>query len=155
MDSHHPLARTGFGQNRSLQTEALFDELEKGNRDIAIAGATALVGEAPFLTRVAAWFRGLRGAGGEPSRINSARVLVRQADEAGPFHNFPASFDDQIFRQGQRLTVSEDYVQYTLRGAVNGRTGTFEVGVRPSASGRTEVITHRFFRPDPSPRVHE
>jgi hypothetical protein len=90
-------------------------------------------------------------AGGEPNRINSARVLVRQADEPGPFHNFPGSFDDQIFRQGQRLTVSEDYVQYTLRGTVNGRTGTFEIGVRPSASGRTEVTTHRFFRPDPSP----
>jgi hypothetical protein len=25
----------------------------------------------------------------------------------------------------------------------------FEIGVRPSASGNTEVIMHRFFRPDP------
>jgi hypothetical protein len=26
--------------------------------------------------------------------------------------------------------------------------GTYEIGVKPSATGRTEVITHRFFRQD-------
>ena len=28
--------------------------------------------------------------------------------------------------------------------------GVYEIGVRPSATGRTEIITHRFFRPNPS-----
>ena len=71
--------------------------------------------------------------------------------------------------------VSPDYVLYTKPGTINlpgspiygpgsvkvgeegvrpiiGHTpsrtveGVYEIGVRPSASGRTEVITHRFFR---------
>jgi hypothetical protein len=37
---------------------------------------------------------------------------------------------------------------YQLRGAVNGVEGTFEISVRLSVSGNTEVIVHRFFRPD-------
>jgi RHS repeat-associated protein len=83
----------------------------------------------------------------EPNRIYSARELIRRAAEPGPFHNFPESFNDVIFR-GERRVVSDSYVTYTQRGAINGVDGTFEIGVRPSASGRTEVITHRFFRPD-------
>jgi RHS repeat-associated protein len=83
----------------------------------------------------------------EPKRIYSARELIRRAEEAGPFHNFPESFNDAIFK-GERRVVSDSYVTYTQRGVVNGTEGTFEIGVRPSASGRTEVITHRFFRPD-------
>lgn len=84
----------------------------------------------------------------EPNRIYSARELVRRADEPGPFHNFPESFNDGIFK-GKRTVIKKDYVQYSQRGSLNGRSGTFEIGVKPSASGRTEVITHRFFRPDP------
>jgi len=34
-----------------------------------------------------------------------------------------------------------------MPGVVNGKTGIFEIGVRPSLSGNTEVIMHRFFRP--------
>lgn len=44
--------------------------------------------------------------------------------------------------------VSDDYVLYTKRGVLNGKPGTYEIGVRLSASGRNEVITHRFFNPD-------
>ncbi len=86
----------------------------------------------------------------EPNRIYSARELIRRANEPGPFHNFPESFNRQIF-QGNRQVISQDDILYTQRGVINGRSGTFEIGVRPSASGRTEVITHRFFRPDPLP----
>jgi hypothetical protein len=50
--------------------------------------------------------------------------------------------------RGARTVKSKDYVEYTLRGVANGRTGTYEIGVRPSQSGRNEVITHWFFRPD-------
>jgi RHS repeat-associated protein len=82
-----------------------------------------------------------------PRRIYSARELVRRSQDPGPYHNFPGSFDDVIFR-GNRTVVSDDYILYTQRGSVNGRPGTFEIGVRPSPSERTEVITHRFFRPD-------
>ena len=84
----------------------------------------------------------------EPRRIYSARELVRRADAGDPFHNFPESFNQAIFR-GNRQVISENYVLYTKRGEINGVKGTFGIGVRPSASGRNEVITHRFFRPDP------
>jgi hypothetical protein len=89
-----------------------------------------------------------RVVGRGPNRIYSARELVRRAEEPGPFHNFPESFNESIFR-GNRQVISDDYVLYTQRGVINGVEGTFEIGVRPSASGGTEVIMHRFFRPDP------
>lgn len=43
-----------------------------------------------------------------PNRIFSARVLRRSAEESGPYHNFPSSFDDQIFTQGTR-TVTRNF----------------------------------------------
>jgi len=103
---------------------------------------------------------GARAAGQAPNRIYSARELMRRAAEPGPFHNFPESFNQQIFEQGSRTVtpnfwrtakpgLSNDSVMYQLRGTVNGVEGTFEIGVRPSVSGNTEVIMHRFFRPDP------
>jgi RHS repeat-associated protein len=92
-----------------------------------------------------------------PARIYSARVLLRAADEPGSFHNFPLSFDDQIFAgtrtvqpnffKVEKPGLSKDGVMYTAPGSVNGRNGTFEIGVRPSVSGKTEVVIHRFFRP--------
>src|SRR5690349_9636881 len=95
-----------------------------------------------------------------PNRIYSTRELMRRAAEPGPFHNFPESFNQQIFAHGTRTVtrnffraartgLSNDSVMYRLRGSVNGVDGTFEIGTRPSISGKTEVIMHRFFRPDP------
>jgi hypothetical protein len=81
-------------------------------------------------------------------RILSAKALKRAADAGDAFHNFPALFDEAVFA-GKRTVVSSDYILYEARGAINGAEGTFQIGVRPSASGRTEVITHRFFKPDP------
>jgi hypothetical protein len=106
-------------------------------------------------------------SGTEPNRIYSARELLRRAEEPGPFHNFPESFNDEIFK-GTRTVVSDDYVVYSKPGTITlpgkpifdakgnriGETpsrvieGTFEIGVRPSATGRSEIITHRFFRPN-------
>ena len=93
-----------------------------------------------------------------PTRIYSARVLLRSADESGPFHNFPETFDAQIFQGSRTVTYDfftvdkkgllNDGIMYRAPGSINGRTGTFEIGVRPSVSGRTEVIIHRFFKPD-------
>ena len=82
-----------------------------------------------------------------PKHIYSARELVRRAAEPGPYHNFPGSYDDLILQYGQRQDISDNYVLYTLPGIVNGDAGTFELGVRPSESGGTEVVVHRFFRP--------
>jgi len=96
-------------------------------------------------------WRRLRGsvpAAREPHRIYSARELIRRAEEAGPYHNFPESFNVVIF-QGNRQVISENYILYMQHGSINGVEGTYELGVRPSASGRIEVIVHRFFRPDP------
>jgi hypothetical protein len=84
-----------------------------------------------------------------PTRIYSAKELIRRAEESGPFHNFPEFFNAEIFR-GTRQIITDSYILYTQRGSINGVKGTFEIGVRSSASGRTEVIVHRFFRPDPS-----
>ncbi|NEE04703.1 hypothetical protein, partial [Phytoactinopolyspora halotolerans] len=99
-------------------------------------------------------------AAASSTKIYSSRVLRRMADEPGPNHNFPTSFDETIFSQGTRTVVpdyfnkakpnlSNDSVQYRMSGALNGRTGVYEIFTRPSMSGRTELIMHRFFRPDP------
>ena len=73
-------------------------------------------------------------------------------------HNFPGSFDDEIFAHGDRTlnpgyfnkpkrNLTDDSIQYRLPGEVNGKPGTFEIFTRPSLSGRSELITHRLFRP--------
>lgn len=96
---------------------------------------------------------------GPPNRIYSARELVRRADEPGPFHNFPESFNREIFESGTRTTtpnyfnqarqgLSNDSIQYRLPGTVNGKDGMFEIFTRHSTSGNTEVIMHRFFNPN-------
>lgn len=89
----------------------------------------------------------------EPKRIYSARELMRRAENPrinnipNPNHNFPESFNAEIFK-GNKTIVRDNYYLYTKRGTLNGHSGVFEIGVRPSISGRTETITHRFFRPD-------
>ncbi len=110
-----------------------------------------------------------------PNRIYSARELLRRVEEPGPFHNFPEAFNSEIFSD-KRTVVSDRYVLYTKEGGIvlpgapiYGSSkvrigtdrpvreiigfsdprfiiGTYEIGVRPSLTGRTEVITHRFFR---------
>lgn len=101
-----------------------------------------------------------------PKRFYSARELVRRAADPGPFHNFPESFNDDIFR-GTRTVVKPNYIVYSKRGTITlpGKEvkdaagnivrnparvieGTYEIGVEPSASGRNEKIVHRLFRPD-------
>ena len=85
-------------------------------------------------------------------------MLIREAAEPGPYHNFPGSFDDLIYSRGTRTVVpnyfnkprplmSNDSIQYGLPGSINNRPGTFEIFTRPSVSGRTEVVQHRFFQP--------
>jgi RHS repeat-associated protein len=97
--------------------------------------------------------------GSATNKIFSNRVLQRAADESGPYHNFPMSFDDEIFSNGTTTTasnffnkakpnLSNDSIQYRLSGELNGRSGAYEIFTRPSLSGRTELIMHRFFRPD-------
>jgi hypothetical protein len=44
--------------------------------------------------------------------------------------------------------LGNDSIQYRLLGELNGRVGVYEIYTRPSVSGRTELIMHRFFRPD-------
>lgn len=94
-----------------------------------------------------------------PYRIYSARELARRAAEPGPFHNFPESFNKEIFDTGTR-NVTENFfnvakpqlsntsIQYFKPGFVNGVKGVFEIFTRPSISGKVEVIMHRFFNPD-------
>jgi hypothetical protein len=84
----------------------------------------------------------------QPRRIYSARVLIRMDEmRCDSFHNFPMTFDEHICRNGQRIVIRDDYIEYHLRGGINKYEGTYEIGVCPSPSGRNEVIIHRFFRP--------
>ncbi|MCK9383368.1 MAG: LysM peptidoglycan-binding domain-containing protein [Nevskia sp.] len=151
-----------------------------------IGAALSLEGLVPAAARAST-----AEASGFPNRIYSARVLIRSAEEPGPAHNFPLSFDEAIRTYGAATYGSDGYVQYNLEGtltlpqkpifAVPGTpayegagksiaigldviparvppiigytpprviAGTYELGVFPSASGRTEVVAHRFFRPN-------
>ncbi|MFZ1971656.1 MAG: RHS repeat-associated core domain-containing protein [Candidatus Acidiferrales bacterium] len=72
----------------------------------------------------------------------SERVAARSAEEAGPNHNFPSSFDKEIIQNGEETVGSNGYTQYNLRGSVNGKEGTYEIGKQDGQ------IVHRFFRPD-------
>ena len=58
------------------------------------------------------------------------------------YHNFPYSFDGAILGNAPR-TFPSGYNMYRMDGALSGRAGTFEVGVR-----RDGVIDHRVFRPN-------
>jgi hypothetical protein len=92
-----------------------------------------------------------------PTRIYSARVLIRMA-VGDTYHNFPESFNQSVFDLGVRSTVagyfskpvsllSNDSVNYTLPGSINGADGEYQIFTRPSVSGKVEVIMHRFFMP--------
>jgi RHS repeat-associated protein len=106
----------------------------------------AFTGLAASGTEVAAGSVARAATAGPVRRIFSARVLERMADD--PLHNCPQSIGEEVLARGARTVKSKDYVEYTLRGTANGKAGTYEIGVRPSQSGRNEVITHWFFRPD-------
>lgn len=43
--------------------------------------------------------------------------------------------------------ISNHSVNYRISGEINGQGGHYEIFTRPSESGRTEVVTHRFLRP--------
>jgi hypothetical protein len=92
-----------------------------------------------------------------PRRIYSARALIRMAD-GDTYHNFPESFNQTVFDFGVRSTVakyftkpasllSNDSINYTLSGSINGVDGEYQIFTRPSVSRRVEVIMHRFFMP--------
>lgn len=83
--------------------------------------------------------------------ISVGRVYVRPPVR-------PSVFDDEIFASGTRtvntnffnkakLNLGSDSIQYRLPGVVNDKAGVYEIFTRPSLSGRTEMIMHRFFRP--------
>jgi RHS repeat-associated protein len=82
----------------------------------------------------------------EPKNVYSARELIRRAEESGPYHNFPGSFDDIILKNPPQK-ISDSYWKYTEPGMINGRAGTFELGVKPAPNGNL-ITKHRFFKPD-------
>jgi hypothetical protein len=43
--------------------------------------------------------------------------------------------------------LSNDSINYTLPGSINGVEGDYQIFARPSISGRAELIMHRFFMP--------
>ena len=72
----------------------------------------------------------------------SDRVLARMAEETGPYHNFPWSFDAVIISQGDFEIINGNYSLYTLPGSINGVDGFYEIGVNSDGQ-----IVHRFFNP--------
>ncbi|MBB6568716.1 RHS repeat-associated core domain-containing protein [Kribbella sandramycini] len=122
---------------------------------LAVRGAMTAIRLAASTKRIQTAARGIERA---TNKFNSSRVLKRASDEPGPFHNFPESFDDVIFSKGTRTVtqnffnkpkpgMSNDSIMYKLPGNINGRSGNFEIATRPTASGRSELIMHRFFNP--------
>jgi len=90
--------------------------------------------------------------------INSSRVLLRSAEESGAYHNLPASIQQTVIKQGNvkliqnyfkiaRANLTNNSVQYTLPGTLNGTNGIYQIFTRPSVSGNTELIMHSFFKP--------
>ena len=89
--------------------------------------------------------------------INSARVLLRSAEESSVLHNFPEQITKKVLNEGN-LQIINDFWKtsrnhltntshnYSLRGTINGVDGIFEVFTRPSISGKVELIMHKFFR---------
>jgi hypothetical protein len=73
----------------------------------------------------------------------SDRGVAISAEEPGPNHNFPSSFHKEIMQNGQKTVGDDGYTQYNRRGSMNGREGTYEIGVKD------EQIVHRFLRPAP------
>jgi RHS repeat-associated protein len=103
-------------------------------------------------------FRYIKNGDRVVNRIYSARELIRRSKEPGPYHNFPEAFNNVIFENGTKIVtpnyfntakrgLSNTNILYQYPGIVNGRQGLFEIATRPSISGRTEVINHRFFNP--------
>jgi hypothetical protein len=72
----------------------------------------------------------------------SDRVQARSAEDPGPNHNFPSSFDKEIIQNGKKTVGSDGYTQYNLRRSIKGKGGAYEIGTQ---NGQ---IVHRFFRPD-------
>lgn len=158
-DAPVPLLAAGGVPSSTAMTPAANLAVTDSARTIvssALRGSTRI----PSLGLVAAE---AGGAGAElasaPNRIYSARVLMRAAEEPGPYRNFSLSFDEEIFGGSRteipdyfnqpRAGLSNNSVQYRLSGNINGQDGTYEIFTRPSVSGRNEVITHRFFNPGP------
>ncbi|MBI2570545.1 MAG: hypothetical protein HYV63_26385, partial [Candidatus Schekmanbacteria bacterium] len=150
------LAELGLKGLAELGVELLADET--GAMIVPGAGRVVAGGAGEAAGAVASG--AAKTVGTPPNRIYSARELIRRAEEPGPFHNFPESLNQQIFEQGTRTVtpdfynvarpgLSTDAAMYRFPGSVNGVSGTFEIGVRPSVSGNTELIMHRFFRPNP------
>ena len=138
-DAYDAVTDPGVGSvEAAFAVAAVLDPSGISGKARAAKRASALVNKA---TKSLGQVDSAARAAPEPNRIYSARELIRRADEPGPFHNFPESFNNQIFKQGERLAISYKYIQYGLKGSLNGRSGTYEIGVKPSASGRTEVIT--------------
>jgi hypothetical protein len=158
------------GKDLGLATLGVFATVAPGPVDGLAAGAKITTRLAKAGARVAdgagaagKGFSGLAGAGKtflstEPNRIYSARELIRRSTDPGPFHNFPESLNLAIFNHGSKTHVpgfyrhsknglAHDAIQYRLPGTVNGKDGVFEIFTRPSLTGRTEIIIHRFFNP--------
>lgn len=81
-----------------------------------------------------------------PQRIDSGRLLHRSAMDRSPHHNFPVQLDDWVF-EGAKQVKGPQYHLYTRPGTLNGKPGTYEIGVKPSPTGNNEAVMHRLFRP--------
>jgi hypothetical protein len=151
-----PIAKGAVQTSRSLAAAgmlALEDlKLLKNSKDLLTIPYAEVRKSTSILERF-----GLGGIQGI-NRIYSARELIRRAAEPGPFHNFPEHFNNIIFENGTKTItynyfkvakpgLSDTNILYKYPGTINGIPGFFEIGVRPSLSGSTEVIMHRFFNP--------
>jgi hypothetical protein len=106
----------------SAGREAVTSLVEKAGARLAEAGATEGTQALAPTLRV-----------GAKSFTYSDRVIARAAEDPGPFHNFPSSFDRQIISHGSRDEFGGGYAQYSERGWANDYPGTYEIGTLPQA----------------------
>ena len=139
-NSLDPKLRSQLKGSGKLLSIAIPAAKVKAVAELAGAAKVGKVGQA--VTNIAA-SRGLGVA--DDAHLHSFRYAdrVRVRGIQDPVsHNFPYSFDDAILAT-EPISKPNNYSIYRKVGAMNGKSGVFEIGVTKDG-----VIDHRFFRPD-------
>jgi hypothetical protein len=97
------------------------------------------------------------GDSSAPELVYAPRIFRRMEEDHGLHHNFPLLLDRDIVVSGSREVVTDYFnhpqpgltnnsIRYLAPGTINDTSGNYELFTRPSLSGDTEVVMHRFFR---------
>jgi hypothetical protein len=86
------------------------------------------------------------GVGGKlAARLGTSRVARGALAKPDLYHGAPHILMRIVLREGDFVVKHGRYVVLLLRGAINGREGTYEVGLR--LEGWSWRVSHGWFRP--------